>query len=49
MIPRDVNRAADTRLFPWNRGITGFNYEVQGVFQERLDGRIKFHTYAVHQ
>jgi ornithine decarboxylase len=27
----------------------GFNYEVQGVFQERVDGRIKFHTYAVRQ
>ena len=24
----------------------GFNYEVQGVFQERVDGRIKFHTYV---
>jgi ornithine decarboxylase len=28
-------------LFP------GFNYEVQGVYQERVDGRIKFHTYVV--
>jgi ornithine decarboxylase len=27
----------------------GFNYEVQGVFQERIDGRIKFYTYAVRQ
>ena len=27
----------------------GFNYEVQGVYQERVDGRIKFHTYAVRQ
>ena len=27
----------------------GFNYEVQGVFQERVDGRIKFHTYVVHE
>ena len=25
----------------------GFNYEVQGVYQERVDGRIKFHTYVV--
>ncbi|WP_442579354.1 ornithine decarboxylase [Mesorhizobium sp. ASY16-5R] len=25
----------------------GFNYEVQGVFQEKIDGRIKFHTYVV--
>ena len=25
----------------------GFNYEVQGVFQERVDGRIVFHTYVV--
>jgi len=27
----------------------GFNYEVQGVFQERIDGRIKFHTYVVKE
>jgi ornithine decarboxylase len=27
----------------------GFNYEVQGVFQEREDGRIKFHTYVVRE
>jgi ornithine decarboxylase len=27
----------------------GFNYEVQGVFQERVNGRIKFHTYAVRE
>jgi hypothetical protein len=27
----------------------GFNYEVQGVFQERVNGRIKFHTYVVRQ
>jgi ornithine decarboxylase len=27
----------------------GFNYEVQGVFQERVDGRIRFHTYVVRQ
>lgn len=27
----------------------GFNYEVQGVFQERIDGRIRFHTYAVRE
>ena len=26
-----------------------FNYEVQGVFQERVDGRIKFHTYIVRE
>ena len=25
----------------------GFNYEVQGVFQERVDGRIVFHSYVV--
>ena len=25
----------------------GFNYEVQGVFQERVDGHIVFHTYVV--
>jgi arginine/lysine/ornithine decarboxylase len=27
----------------------GFNYEVQGVYQERVDGRITFHTYVVHE
>jgi ornithine decarboxylase len=27
----------------------GFNYEVQGVYQERIDGRIKFHTYVVKE
>jgi len=27
----------------------GFNYEVQGVFQERINGRITFHTYAVRE
>ena len=27
----------------------GFNYEVQGVYQERVDGRIKFHTYVVKE
>jgi len=27
----------------------GFNYEVQGVFQERVEGRIVFHTYAVRE
>jgi ornithine decarboxylase len=27
----------------------GFNYEVQGVYQERMDGRIKFYTYVVRQ
>jgi ornithine decarboxylase len=27
----------------------GFNYEVQGVFQERVDGRIKSHTYVVRE
>jgi ornithine decarboxylase len=27
----------------------GFNYEVQGVFQERVDGRIRFYTYAVRE
>ena len=25
----------------------GFNYEVQGVFQERVEGRTKFYTYVV--
>jgi ornithine decarboxylase len=27
----------------------GFNYEVQGVYQERRDGRIQFHTYVVRE
>jgi arginine/lysine/ornithine decarboxylase len=27
----------------------GFNYEIQDVFQERVDGRIKFYTYVVRQ
>jgi arginine/lysine/ornithine decarboxylase len=27
----------------------GFNYEVQGVFQERVDGRTKFFTYVVRE
>jgi arginine/lysine/ornithine decarboxylase len=27
----------------------GFNYEVQGVYQERADGRIKFYTYVVRE
>jgi arginine/lysine/ornithine decarboxylase len=27
----------------------GFNYEVQGVYQERIDDRIKFYTYAVRR
>jgi arginine/lysine/ornithine decarboxylase len=27
----------------------GFNYEVQGVFQDREDGRIRFYTYVVSE
>jgi ornithine decarboxylase len=27
----------------------GFSYEVQGVYQETIDGRIKFHTYVVRE
>ena len=27
----------------------GFNYEVQGVYQELVNGRIKFHTYVVQE
>jgi len=27
----------------------GFNYEVQGVYQEQVSGRIKFHTYVVKE
>jgi arginine/lysine/ornithine decarboxylase len=30
-------------LFP------GFSYEVQGVYQEMVEGRIKFHTYVVRE
>ena len=29
--------------------LPGFNYEVRGVYQEQLDGRIKFHTYVVRE
>jgi ornithine decarboxylase len=27
----------------------GFNYEVQGVYQEHAEGRIRFHTYVVRE
>jgi hypothetical protein len=27
----------------------GFGYEVQGVYQEIVDGRIKFYTYVVRE
>lgn len=27
----------------------GFNYEVQGVYQEQVDGRVKFYTYVVRE
>jgi len=27
----------------------GFNYEVQGIYQEKADGRIVFHTYVVRE
>jgi hypothetical protein len=27
----------------------GFNYEVQGVYQEQKGDRIKFYTYAVRE
>jgi len=27
----------------------GFSYEVQGVYQEMVEGRIKFHTYVVRE
>lgn len=27
----------------------GFNYEVQGIYQERVEGRIQFHTYVVKE
>jgi arginine/lysine/ornithine decarboxylase len=27
----------------------GFNYEVQGVYQEQVNGRIKFHSYVVRE
>ena len=54
MIPRDVK--SPTRAVPFHKLLKvvaivdpGFNYEVQGVFQERVDGRIKFHTYVVRE
>jgi arginine/lysine/ornithine decarboxylase len=27
----------------------GFSYEVQGVYQERVDGKIQFYTYVVSE
>ena len=27
----------------------GFNYEVQGVYQEQVNGRIQFHAYVVRE
>lgn len=27
----------------------GFSYEVQGVYQEQVDGRIELHTYVVRE
>jgi len=33
----------------WFNRFPGFNYEVQGVYQERVDGRITFYTYAVRE
>ena len=59
MIPRDVK--SPTAPIPFHKLLRivaivdrddrfpGFNYEVQGVFQERVDGRIKFHTYVVRE
>ena len=44
--PRPGRSAAFQESF--NR-FPGFNYEVQGVFQERVEGRIKFHTYVVRE
>jgi ornithine decarboxylase len=32
-----------------SRTCLGFNYEVQGVHQQKVDGRIKFHTYVVQE
>src|SRR5262249_13828450 len=32
----------------WNR-FPGFNHEVQGVYQERVDGQMKFYTYVVRE
>jgi len=58
-IPFHARRAPDAKAQPvldyflafqesFNR-FPGFNYEVQGVFQERVNGRIKFHTYVVRE
>ena len=48
--------AAGARLLPCLSGFResfnrfpGFSYEVHGVFQERVNGRIKFHTYVVRE
>jgi hypothetical protein len=40
LLPQPSGRSIDS---------PGFNYEVQGVFQERIDGRIKFFTYVVRE
>ena len=58
-IPFHARRALDAKAQPvldyflafqesFNR-FPGFSYEVQGVFQERVNGRIKFHTYVVRE
>ena len=52
--------AAGARLLPCLSGVVlafqesfnrfpGFSYEVHGVFQERVNGRIEFHTYVVRE
>ena len=33
----------------WVPAAKKLNYEVQGVFQEKVDGRIVFHTYVVRE
>ena len=54
---RDVTKDAEVGAYialvdgdqeSFNR-FPGFNYEVQGVFPERVDGQIKFHTYVVRE
>ena len=47
MIPRDVKLPTSFQE-SFNR-FPRFSYEVQGVFQERVDGRIKFHTHVVRE
>ncbi len=51
MIPGKV-KPQMTSYFSFEESINrfpGFNYEVRGVYQEKVDGRAKFHTYVVRE